>query len=252
MAHLTPVDEIIEVLLYSNGQRQTSNVSPLKKKTYNDNLQPIPFDLEKARELLDEAGWVDTDGDNLRDKTINGEKIQFSFELNYFGTSTLSKEMALMMKEEAYRAGIEVRTTPLDFTVLYQKAYNHDFDAMFGVWGGSGAPSDPQQLWHQNSWVTKGSNFVGFGDVESDSLIDLSNRMVDYAARDAVMKQLQQKIYDAQPYIFMYSRVRPTVIHKRFNNATMYSEKPGLITNNLKLNDSFAPGGGGSLKPEEM
>lgn len=248
LAYATPVDEIVEVLLYGQGERQTSNVSPLKP-SYDASLVPIPFDLDIAASLLAEAGWVDTDADNIRDKEINGQKIPFRFDLNYFGNSQLSKETAQMMREEYYKIGVDINTVPLDFTILYKKAYEHDFDAMFGVWGGSGSYSDPVQLWHTDSWVNKGSNFMGFGDAESDSLIELCNGIVDSEERIPAYRALQKKIYDDQPYIFMYSRVRPTMIHKRFDNRQMYSEKPGLFTNNLQLNPRF---GGMQLTPEAL
>ena len=250
MAYATPVDEIIEVLLYSKGQRQCSNVSPLVP-SYNHSLRPIPFDLDTAAMLLAKAGWVDTDGDNIRDKVINGRKVQFQFDMNYFGNSTLSKETALMIKEEYYKVGLVANTVPLDFTILYKSAYEHNFDAMFGVWGGSGSYSDPVQLWHTSSWVNKGSNFVGFGDAASDALIDKCNSIVDPQERMPIERELQKKIYDAQPYVFMYSRVRPTIIHRRFANREMYSEKPGLFTNNLKLIPDFATGGS-VLTPEQL
>ncbi len=250
MSYATPVDEIIEVLLYGNGQRQTSQTSPLVP-SYNSDLRPIPFNLDTAAMLLTNAGWMDTDGDNIRDKVINGRKVQFKFDMNYFGNSTLSKETALMMKEEYYKVGLEANTVPLDFTILYKKAYEHDFDAMFGVWGGSGSYSDPVQLWHTSSWVNKGSNFVGFGDATSDALIDQCNSKVLPEDRMPVERALQKKIYDDQPYVFLYSRVRPTVIHKRFANRNMYSEKPGLFTNNLKLRPEFAKSSS-PLTPEQL
>lgn len=239
MQYATPVDEIIEVLVYGNGQRQMANVSPLKS-AYNGNLHEYPFNLDSAAYLLEQAGWVDTDGDNIRDKMINGKKVPFSFGLHYFGNSTLSKETSAMIKEEMYKVGVVVNTIPLDFTILYKKAYEHDFDAMTGVWGGSGGYSDPIQLWGTDAWVNKGSNFVGFGDAESDSLIELCNTKVNKSERDAAQKLLQRKIYDESPYIVLYSRVRPTVIHNRFENQEMYSEKPGLHTNALKLRPEFA------------
>ncbi|MDB2651761.1 hypothetical protein N9Y26_00290 [bacterium] len=58
------VDEIVEVLLHGEGSRQVAQLSNLKKN-YNDTLKLIPLDVEKAKRLLGEAGWVDTDGDNI-------------------------------------------------------------------------------------------------------------------------------------------------------------------------------------------
>ena len=64
MAHLVPTDEIIEVLLRGEGSRQAAQLSNLKKN-YNDTLELIKLDLEKAKQLLDESGWIDTDDNNI-------------------------------------------------------------------------------------------------------------------------------------------------------------------------------------------
>ncbi|MEE3038129.1 MAG: ABC transporter substrate-binding protein [Bacteroidota bacterium] len=237
MAHLVPVDEIIEVLLLGEGSRQVSNVSGLKK-VFNDTLQLINLDLEKAKQLLTEAGWVDTDDDNVRDKIVNGEKLQLSFEFSYM-SSAASKETALMIKESMWRAGVDVKPNPMDFTLFYKNAQEHDFDMMLGGWGGSASYSNPFQLWHTSSWVNKGSNFCGFGDAYSDSLIDAANAAIDPEIHRDAMWKLQAKIYEDQPYIFMYSPKRKIVIHKRFNNTKMYFEKPGFILNNFSLKENY-------------
>ncbi len=245
MAHLVPVEEIIEVIEQGVGSRQIANLSPLKK-AYNTDLKPIEYNLEKAKQLLDEAGWVDTDGDNIRDKMVNGEKLQFSFKMSYMSGRASTKEKALMIKEEMYKAGIDAIPFPMDFTIFYKNAYDHKFDAMMGAWGGGAGYQDPIQLWHTNSWATKGSNFTGFGDAESDSLIALANTSLKEEDHIAALKALQKKIYDEQAYVVIMSRQRKVLIHKRFDNANMYNDKPGVILNNLVLKPEFA---GTSQKP---
>ena len=94
-------------------------------------------------------------------------------------SSPTSKEIVLMMKESFYKAGIVAEPTPMDFTLFYKNAMDHNFEAMLGGWGGSASYSNPQQLWHTSSWVTKGSNFCGFGDAESDALIEEANLTLD-------------------------------------------------------------------------
>lgn len=238
MAYLLPLDEIIEVMMHGKASRQASLISPLKK-TYNDTLQLIPLDIEKAKELLAEAGWVDTDGDNIRDKMINGVKTPFSFKLSYMSSPT-SKEIVLMIKESMYKAGVVAEPTPMDFTLFYKNAMDHNFDGMLGGWGGSASYSNPMQLWHTSSWVTKGSNFCGFGDAESDALIEAANLTLDPKTHNDALLRLQAKVYEDQPYVFMYSTKRKFAIHKRFNNRGMYYERPGVMLQNLDLKATFS------------
>ena len=238
MAHLIPIDEIIEVMMHGKGSRQASLISPLKS-TYNDTLKLIPLDIERAKELLDESGWVDTDGDNIRDKVINGVKTPFSFKLSYM-QSPISTEIVLMIKESIYRAGIVAEPTPMDFTLFYKNAMDHNFDGMMGGWGGSASYSNPMQLWHTSSWVSKGSNFCGFGDAESDALIEQANLTLDKEKHNNALLKLQAKVYEDQPYVFLYATKRKFAIHKRFNNRGMFYEKPGVMIQNLELKTAFS------------
>tara|TARA_B110000263_G_scaffold228782_1_gene222062 strand:- start:72 stop:878 length:807 start_codon:yes stop_codon:yes gene_type:complete len=238
MAYLTPIDEIIEVMVHGKASRQAAQISHLKS-TYNDTLQLIPLDIEKAKELLASTGWIDTDGDNIRDKIIDGIKVPFSFKLSYM-SSPISKEIVLMIKESMYKAGVVAEPTPMDFTLFYKNAMDHNFDGMLGGWGGSASYSNPMQLWHTSSWVTKGSNFCGFGDAESDALIEEANLTLDKEQHDNALLKLQAKIYTDQPYVFLYSTKRKFAIHKRFENRGMYYERPGVMLQNLKLIDGFS------------
>jgi len=237
MAYLTPVDEIIEVMVHGKASRQAAQISHLKS-SYNDTLKLIPLDIDKAKELLTEAGWVDSDGDNIRDKVINGEKIKFKFKLSYM-TSPITKEIVLMIKESMYKAGVVADPTPMDFSLFYKNAQDHNFEAMLGGWGGSASYSNPMQLWHTSSWASKGSNFCGFGDAASDALINLANSSLDSTAHTEALWKLQARIYNDQPYVFLYSTKNKIAIHKRFDNRNTYFERPGLMLNNLKLNSEL-------------
>ena len=237
IAYTIPIDEIIEVMFHGKALRQPSSVSPLKK-WYNDTLALIPLDIDKAKQLLTEAGWVDTDGDNIRDKVINGVKTPFSFKFSYM-SSPISKEIVLMMKESMYKAGIVAEPTPMDFSLFYKNAGDHKFDAMLAGWGSSAKYSNPMQLWHTSSWVNKGSNFCGFGDAESDALIEEANNTLDYETHKNALLKLQARIYEDQPYVFLWCTKRKFAIHKRFNNRQMFFEFPGVMLNNLQLNTSF-------------
>ncbi|MFT6715808.1 MAG: peptide/nickel transport system substrate-binding protein [Saprospiraceae bacterium] len=233
MAHLVNVPDIMDIITYSKSQRQASIVSPLKASC-DTTLKFIEFDVEKAKVLLAEAGWKDTDNDQILDKVINGKKIQFSFKLNYISRA-IYKEIAFMIKESMKKAGIDMIANPLDFNTHYKNAANHEFDAMLGGWGGGSGYSDPTQLWSTESWSNKGSNFCGFGNSYSDSLIYKSNTTLDPEKHLEAFRKLQKLIYEEQPYIFLWSVSSPMVTHKRFSGTDFYRSKPFVSLGSFRL-----------------
>ncbi|MGQ0828330.1 MAG: ABC transporter substrate-binding protein [Bacteroidota bacterium] len=244
MALLVPYDDINKVVSKGKNKRMVGPVSPLKPE-YNNDLQLIPFNIESAKILLDEAGWKDTDGDNVRDKIVDGEKLKLEFDLSYMTSTVDWKDMSQMISEQMYKAGVKANLDPLDFSVLFDVAKKHDFDIVLASWASNYTPEDFTQLWHTSSWASQGSNFPGFGNAESDALIDSIKYTLDDAKRIDMIKRLQVQIYDEQPYIFMFAALRRNIIHKRFGNQEMYFERPGVWLSNLKLLSNP----GASVKP---
>jgi peptide/nickel transport system substrate-binding protein len=234
MALLCPLDEMNKVLNNNRNKRITGPVSPLKKE-YNSDLKLIPFDVEQAKKLLDETGWKDTDGDNIRDKVIDGQKVQFEFDLNFPNTQIEWKDAATMIADAMNKAGIKVNLNPLDSKTHHNKNATHDFDMIMGAWGLNFAPEDYTQIWHSSSWSSNGDNYEGFGTPESDALIDSIKYEVDPAKYIPMVKRLQTIIYDEQPYIFTFSYMKRVVCHKRFGNCEMFFERPAILLNTLKL-----------------
>ncbi len=238
LALLTPVDQIIRVVHKGKNKRMVGPVSFLKPE-FNGDLAPIPFDVKEARKLLDEAGWKDSDGDNILDKMIDGRKVKMEFKLNYYTTQVEWKDIASMMAEAMYKAGVKADLNPMDVPGLVLAARQHDFDMMLSSWASSMLPEDFTQLWHTSSWTSEGSNYPGFGNAASDALIDSVKYTMNDSLRLPLVRRFQQLVYDEQPYIFLFSSLRRVIVHKRFGNGEMYFERPGLILNNLKL---LAPG----------
>lgn len=242
LAHATPVRAIMEDLLHNQGgAEQITMVSALKEDQFNDTLDFIEYDLEKAATLLSEAGWTDSDGDGILDREIDGTSTAFSFELNYMSGNQTTEATCLMIKESLGKIGIDCQLNGMDFSAFYQKAYQQDFDALMGAWSESAGYTDPLQLWHTSSWSSMGANFCGFGNDYSDSLITTYNATMNKPERDALIKELQAEVYDFQPYVFLYSTRRKVAIHKRFENRETYNERPGVLVNSFRLDPNFTP-----------
>jgi len=234
MALLTPVDQIIEVLAKGKASRWPCMVSPLKRE-YNNDLRLVPFDIEAAKKLLDEAGWVDSNQDGIRDKEVDGERISFEFEITYAASLSQLKDVATMISEAMYQAGIKMNQRPVDPSLTSTLAYSHDFDMIFLAWANPTFMEDYTQLWHTGSWASGGGNFTGFGNAKSDALIDSIKYTLDDSLRIQMSKRLQKMVYDEQPYIFMYSPYRKVFLHKRFGHAVISPDMPNTVIGNLKL-----------------
>jgi len=237
LAYLTPVDNIITLQYkqYSkNCKRMVSTLSPFKKG-FNKKLLPIPFDLEKATNLLRDAGWKDSDNDGILEKEIDGKKTDFSVDLYYVSSSAEWKNIALLISETFAKAGVRINALALYIKMYVEKAKAHDFDLLLGSFAAPGIEEDFSQLWHSSSWLNHGSNYSGFGTSETDSIIETIKSTTVDSLRYQLSEVLQQKIYDDQPFVFLYTNLRRNIIHKRFGNQMLFSEKPGVLYNMLRL-----------------
>jgi peptide/nickel transport system substrate-binding protein len=238
LAYLLDVDQIISKISLGLATRVACNGSPFKKNTFNSSLKPIPYDPEKAKALLTEAGWEDKDGSGVRSKVINGVPTKLEINLEIPNGSPTAEQICLLFQESCKKAGVAINIQVKEFTVMAQDLDHHNFEMSMLNWGGVNYEADPAQLWHTKSY-NGGSNMCGFGDAKSDELIDKLRYEQDNAKRWQMQKDLEQMIYDAQPYIFMYSSKNRMCIHKRFENAQPKIQRPGFVAMDFKLNKDF-------------
>jgi len=236
-AFLTPVDNLTKVVYkeYSSYcKRMISNVSPLKPE-FNSSLKAIELNIDTAVLMLNKSGWTDSDADGILDKLIDGIKTPLKVELIYMNSSPDWKDMATLIAESYAKAGIKTELMPVDLRVYMEKARQHDFDMLLGSWGGTSFPEDFSQLWHTKSWLNNGSNYSGFGNPESDALIDSIKTEINIEKRNKMIMRFQEMIYDDQPYVFLFCSMRRNLVHKRFGNVSLFADRPGLLLNNFKL-----------------
>jgi peptide/nickel transport system substrate-binding protein len=216
LAHAIDVQEIIDNLYAGMGDRI---VSPVYRDLdyYNDQLEPVPFDLEKAGTLLAEAGWEDSNDNGTVDKMINGELTELSLEYNYVASSDVSQNIALLIQDNAQKVGIDIQPNGLEARMTIQKLRTKDYEV-------GSAASTVAAIWNpKQSWHTEGDNRTGFGNAETDALIDEIIVTFDEEARRKMYMKLQETIYDESVQIFLFAPQERIAIHKRFDTETMIS-----------------------------
>ncbi len=223
----SPVDSIVAKVNKKQAFRSASPVPP-NHPDYNKQLQLLPNDIDAARALLDAAGWVDTDGNGIRDKVINGKKQQFSFSLKYPGGQK-AMELLVNILQDAYKSiGLECK--PEANPNISADLRAHNFDAILTAFGAPSTPYDFKQIWHSTNWP-EGDNFFGYYNPKADSLIDLARNVTDNAVRRKLVDEIQVLIYEDQPAVFFSSPTEKLAFNKRFAGTTVHNSRPYIYLN---------------------
>jgi peptide/nickel transport system substrate-binding protein len=237
LAYLTNVDQIIEKVFYNTAQRTVASIQP-GKPYYNDTLVPYPFDVKKAIQLLTEAGWKDTDGDGILDKEINGKKTKFELKYNYNSGNPLREMVGLLIQKSYKQAGIQVSVQPLDWSLYIDELQKHHVQLGYQGWVVGPGLDDDKQLYHTTS-AADGSNYMSFGNAESDKILDAIRVELDEEKRNALYMRWQEIQYNELPNIFLYVQNFRNVIHKRFSGVIESSIYPGIWFGSLQVKEGY-------------
>lgn len=196
---------------------------PSQNACYDSSIAPLPYDLAKAAELLDAAGWKDSDGDGVRDKVVDGKKVPFSFSLLIYGGSNEYDTLARVYREALLSIGVKMMPEGLEWSAQLKKMDEKDFDAYTGAWV-LDPEVDLKPTWSSaQADVPQSSNYIEFRNAEADKLIDAHRHERDPAKRTALCRQFHALIAEEQPYTFFYQRKRP-VLYWDYMNDLLFAQ----------------------------
>ncbi|MHA6259069.1 oligopeptide ABC transporter substrate-binding protein [Sporosarcina sp. CAU 1771] len=168
----------------------------------DSDLNTYAYDPEKAKQILDDAGYVDVDGDGMREDP-NGEKFVIKFAHYSTGNPTFearSQALAQYWQE----VGLDAVVDMTEVNLYYDMIENDDpgMETFYGGWG-TGADPDPSGLWKSDVlW-----NYPRYNNPESDKLLeaalDVASLGDDKDARKAIYVEWQQLINEELPMLFI-------------------------------------------------
>lgn len=222
-------ERIIRQNLNGMGMQTTGTFFPLSP-SYNTSLKPYPFDLDRARELLQEEGWYDSDGDGIIDKLIDGKRVPFRFTLTYFVKNPTTKSVCEYIATTLKEVGIDCNLNGVDMADLSAVFEDKDFDAVFLGWSLGAPPEDPKQLWYSTGAKEKGSsNAIGFVNAEVDQIIDQLEYEYDPQKRIELYHRFDAIIYEEAPYVFLYTPKAVLAYREYMQNVFIPAERQDLI-----------------------
>ena len=190
-------------------------------------LQPYPYDPEQAKQLLDAAGWVDSNGDGTRDK--DGVELVLRYITNQ---RELRKNVQAVVQQQWSLVGIGAELVNYSSDV-YWNGYNDGGPQAQGLYdiaeysSVQNAFPDPDA---SSGWVCDqiasadkpdGANWQGYCNPELDALMVKQATTLDPTVRRELYDQIQQIIYDDYVYIGMWKDPDLWSINNRVKNVKL-------------------------------
>jgi peptide/nickel transport system substrate-binding protein len=225
LSHAMPIDMMIAKVLHGLAERTTGHFQP-GSPAYDTSLAPIAYDLDRARRLLDEAGWIDSNRNGIRDKQIGDRRLEARFELLLNADIRDYVTIAEIIQSNLSRIGVALKITPLAYQVLLDKQRARNFDAIMNGWSLTWR-SDPFDIWDGSQADLPGSsNTVGYANPRVDRWIDELRTTFDRRRQVELYHLIQRQIYEDQPYTFLFVEKQTGGLNSRIKNVKFYKPQP--------------------------
>ena len=220
-------EEIIEVILHGLGKRATGPFPP-SSWAYNPNVKEYRYNPKKARQLLKQAGWKDTDNDGVIDK----DGVPFSFVILTNQGNKMRELSATIIQENLRKIGIDVKIRIIEWSsFIHQYIDKRNFEAVLLGWSLSYDP-DCFSIWHSSQIGEGKYNFISYSNKRVDRLLAQGRRVFDLDKRKRIYYEIHRILADEQPYTFLYVSDSLPVVHRRFKGIKV--EKAGIGYNFIK------------------
>ncbi len=205
---------IVDGVISGNGSPLATPIMSLYW-AHDPAVAPWPYDQAKARALLAEAGWRDTDGDGILDK--DGRAFRFTLESNQ--GSQLRNDTAVMVQDHLRKVGIDAQPRIIEWRTYLQKHEQHDFDAFVGGYR-EATKVDLKSLIHSEA-VESGYNYMGYTNPAMDALIDEARVESDAGKAKALWSRAQALFHEDQPFTVLFEMQRVNAVNRRVTGVRM-------------------------------
>ena len=192
LAYATNIDPMIEYL-WRNTARPADSLLPPQHWAYDGNLHPYTYDPEKARRLLDEAGYP----------TKNGSRFHLVMKTS---TQETSRLLAVIVQQQWRKVGIDLELRSFEFGTFYSDIVRGAFQVYTLRWVG-GANQDPEifeYVFDSKSFAPRRANRSYYSNPQVDAWIEQGRDVLDQQTRKTIYAKIQQQILRDSPYIDLW------------------------------------------------
>ncbi|MFZ0391280.1 MAG: ABC transporter substrate-binding protein, partial [Calditrichia bacterium] len=227
IAYAIDVRSIIKNLMEGIHEPARSLLNP-EHWAYNPDLPDYPYNPDKARRLLDEAGFPDPDGD--------GPEMRFN--LTYKTTDKqMSRQKAQIIQQYLKEVGIGIDIQSYEWGTFFDDIQNGRFDMYSLTWVGVYEPDLYYRLFHSAS-IANGANRGGYRNEQVDSLIEQAQHTTDLEKRKQYYYRIQEILARDLPYISLWYETNVAVMNKKLRNFSIYPAAEWISFRNVYFEKS--------------
>ena len=211
--------QFVRAILQGYGAVANSGVPPFHWAFDDNPTNRLSYDPAGAAELLDVAGWVDRDGDGVREST---DGLPLSFSLWYNAGSQQRQDVAEFAQAQLVPLGVEIKPEVLEFGTMIDgmtEPGERPFEAAVMGWV-TDYRVDDSGLFHSER-VDEPFAFSGTENAELDRLMDLLNETIDRDVAAPLWEAYQRVINEEQPFTYFFYPDRIIGVNTRVQNLEM-------------------------------
>lgn len=230
IAYSIDYNYVINTVLQGFGGR---TVGPINsgRPFYAKNITPYDYNIQKAKEILAAAGWKDTNGNGIADKSINGQTTELDLSL-LTAISPVSRDLAKSIATTARSAGINLTVVEKDITVCRDLTQRGEYDICSLAASMYPGLVDLYQTYHTGSIGT--DNRFNYSNPKTDAAIEAVRNEPDDAKRNILYVRLQELLHDDLAEIYVYELKQRVITSKRFNGVVS-PNRPGYYEQYFRL-----------------
>lgn len=217
MAHMIDIDRVNRDIYYDLA---TVATGPFPPSQGDPGIKPVAFDMERAKQLLTEAGWIDRNGNGVLE---NERGDEFKYEFLYASGSSIGPLLGQYLTDQGAKLGIKVSVKVTDWAAMESARNARDYDSLTMAWSWSNPESDPHQIFHSSQIQNQGDNWGQWNSPAGDALIDKARATVDDAERAKIWHEFNRLVYEEQPYLFLLKIPWIRFVSLRVENVNPYT-----------------------------
>lgn len=220
LAYLIPRDDIGRYV-HKNVAFPVSGPFYSKGPAHDPTIAPIPYDPEEGIRLLTLSGWLDRDGDGVREKWIDGKWVPLRFNYYIHNARDYHQKIADIVKEHVEEAGVDMGIVKLDWTIFSDVVRDKKFDAVRFAWGQT-VEADPFQIWHSSQIANRGDNFISYRNARVDEICEQIREEFDPVRRWSLAREMHRIVAEEQPVCFLFGFETDFFIHRELRGVRHY------------------------------